>query len=149
MHGWQEVLELQALAASAAAGVLGGEGIKALHINTIMKEKKKKVKQCNEEMENGIWPFCPPPPPSPKAMPPSLISLVFWMQLVILSLPLPLSRPSAPSLHALQVCRKQPLAARQTICPFYLHSFVSQRVHLCQLPALYSSRFKDEVTSLY
>lgn len=45
MYGRQEVLELQALAASAAAGVLGGEGMKALHINTITKEKKKKVKQ--------------------------------------------------------------------------------------------------------
>lgn len=45
MDGWEEVLELQAPAGSAAASVLGGKGIKALHINTIMKEKKKKVEQ--------------------------------------------------------------------------------------------------------
>lgn len=79
MDGWQEVLlELQALAASAAAaGALGGEGIKALHINTIMKEKKKKkVRRCDEEMENGMRPFCVFFPP-PKSVPPSLTSLSF------------------------------------------------------------------------
>lgn len=75
----------------------GHEGIKALHINTIMKEKKKKVKQCDEEMENGMWPFYfffslfSESHATTSYIPP------FWMQLVIVSLSRSLFPSSPPS----------------------------------------------------
>lgn len=81
----------------------GHRGIKALHINTIMKEKKKKVKRCDEEMENGVRPFYFfSSLSSPRAMPPPLTSLLFGCNLSFsLSLPLSLSSRPAPSFHPL------------------------------------------------